>query len=268
MNIHPCPRCKNNLPLDKFYIRRGNKPSSYCKTCTTKVTVERQIANKTKAVEYMGRECTKCNYKKYFGALEFHHLDPTKKDLTIGKMRLRNFDKIKQELDKCVLVCSRCHKIEHFIQAKHRLAEARRFTINPGDITKPCKSCSTTKPIRLFYKNRTTGKYFPYCISCTKDQVTKRQNIAKDKALAISGKKCVFCGFDDYLCALEFHHKDPEQKDFEISKNALKNFDLLIPEIEKCITVCSCCHREIHAGIIDLTMFQYPMLDSNQQSTD
>ena len=66
------------------------------------------------AVEYKGGCCEKCGYKKYIGALEFHHLDPNEKDFGIAdKGFIRSWDKIKKELDKCILVCSNCHKEIH-----------------------------------------------------------------------------------------------------------------------------------------------------------
>ena len=46
--------------------------------------------------------------------------------------------------------------------------------------------------------------------------------------------------------ALEFHHVDPKQKDFHISKNMNKSWYKIKNEIEKCILVCANCHRELH----------------------
>ena len=65
-------------------------------------------------VEYKGGNCVRCGYDKYMGALEFHHLDPTKKDYTLAHLKVTNFhDKIKNELDKCILVCANCHREIH-----------------------------------------------------------------------------------------------------------------------------------------------------------
>ena len=69
---------------------------------------------KVKAVEYKGGCCEKCGYNKYVGALEFHHLDPTQKDFAIGsKGYTRSWEKVKKELDKCILVCANCHREIH-----------------------------------------------------------------------------------------------------------------------------------------------------------
>lgn len=69
---------------------------------------------KQMAVEYKGGKCTKCGYNKYVGALEFHHLDPTQKDFSVSaKGHCTSWEKVKIELDKCILVCSNCHKEIH-----------------------------------------------------------------------------------------------------------------------------------------------------------
>jgi len=68
---------------------------------------------KIKSVEYKGGKCVICGYKKCYSALEFHHNDPNEKDFTISKYPNRSFDRIKKELDKCVLVCSNCHREIH-----------------------------------------------------------------------------------------------------------------------------------------------------------
>lgn len=43
----------------------------------------------------------------------------------------------------------------------------------------------------------------------------------------------------------------PSQKDFTIS-GGTKSFENLKPEVDKCILVCANCHREIHAGDLEL----------------
>ena len=65
-------------------------------------------------MKYKGSKCQICNYDKYQGALDFHHLDPNEKDFSIGEATSRVLNsKIKAELDKCILVCSNCHRELH-----------------------------------------------------------------------------------------------------------------------------------------------------------
>lgn len=56
--------------------------------------------------------------------------------------------------------------------------------------------------------------------------------------------KCEQCGENHPQC-LEFHHVDPSQKDFMISKIRFSS-QKLKKELEKCIVLCSNCHRKLH----------------------
>jgi len=92
------------------YQRRKGHKAHRCNSC---VTVARQIGRKKKSIEYKGGECVCCGYQKYYGALQFHHLDPTVKEYQIGGNCTVAWEKLKKELDKCILVCSICHAEIH-----------------------------------------------------------------------------------------------------------------------------------------------------------
>lgn len=110
-----CPRCLNEKSGDEFYKRRNGKDYSvYCKQCTSDETIERQQRFKRQCVEYKGGKCEKCGYNKCIAALDFHHKNPKDKDFSIAHVKLTTFtDLIKQELDKCQLVCANCHREIH-----------------------------------------------------------------------------------------------------------------------------------------------------------
>ena len=78
--------------------------------------------------------------------------------------------------------------------------------------------------------------------------VIRWRNRVKTKLVEYKGEKCQCCGYNRCIRALEFHHLDPSQKDFTISGKS-KSFETLKKEADKCILVCSNCHKEIHAGI-------------------
>lgn len=85
-----------------------------CIKCRSDNVQRRRDKVKQLAVEYKGGKCIKCNYNTYVGALEFHHLDSSKKDFGIAnKGYTKSWEKIKLELDKCILVCSNCHREIH-----------------------------------------------------------------------------------------------------------------------------------------------------------
>jgi hypothetical protein len=66
------------------------------------------------AVEYKGGKCQKCGYACCIEALELHHADSSGKDFSISeKGYTRSWDRVKEELDKCILLCANCHREIH-----------------------------------------------------------------------------------------------------------------------------------------------------------
>ena len=109
-----CPHCKKEKSIDLFYKKRGNKPSSYCKECTSIQALTRQQNFKKQCLDYKGGKCLSCGYNNYQGALEFHHLDPNEKEFHLATVKHNSFNsEIKRELDKCILLCSNCHREIH-----------------------------------------------------------------------------------------------------------------------------------------------------------
>lgn len=106
-----CSKCKQTKPLDKenFYIRKAGKFHYWCKQCNNKISQQKILDRKRKCVEYKGGKCSICGYNRYFGSLDFHHLDPTKKESDISSLRTYSLEKLRKELDKCILVCKNCH---------------------------------------------------------------------------------------------------------------------------------------------------------------
>jgi 5-methylcytosine-specific restriction endonuclease McrA len=76
-----------------------------------KAVSKRRRKIKQMSIEYKGGKCQVCGYCKYQGALELHHLDPSTKGFGIGdKGYTRSWEKVKTELDKCILLCANCHR--------------------------------------------------------------------------------------------------------------------------------------------------------------
>lgn len=71
------------------------------------------------------------------------------------------------------------------------------------------------------------------------------------------GGKCERCGYNKSMRALEFHHLDPSEKDFGISKQINRNIDDLKKEVDKCILLCSNCHAEIHEELYNKGFSQF-----------
>ena len=117
-----CSTCKVLLSEENTYKKKekGNtRLYSYCKTCFNNICKQRWIERKEKAVEYKGGKCQDCGYDKCIAALEFHHLDPASKEANWNKIRLWEWSRVENELDKCSLLCSNCHRERHHLPYKH-----------------------------------------------------------------------------------------------------------------------------------------------------
>jgi hypothetical protein len=78
--------------------------------------------------------------------------------------------------------------------------------------------------------------------------VKKRRRKLRELAVEHKGGKCIFCGYNRDITALEFHHIDEKTKDFGLSQRGLtRSWDRIKKELEKCILACANCHREIHS---------------------
>ncbi len=76
-----------------------------------KAVSKRRKKIKALSIEYMGGKCQICGYQKYQGALELHHINKSEKGFGIGdKGYTRSWEKVKAELNKCILLCANCHR--------------------------------------------------------------------------------------------------------------------------------------------------------------
>jgi len=85
------------------------------------------------------------------------------------------------------------------------------------------------------------------------ERVKSYRQRMKEKLVEYKGGKCQLCGYHKCITALEFHHLNPNEKDFGISRYSNLKWDSVVSEVDKCIMVCSNCHREIHAGLRDVS---------------
>lgn len=85
-----------------------------CKKCRVDAVVNSRRKKKQKLVDLFGGKCKKCGYDRCKEALQFHHLDPTKKSFGIsGKGACREWNVMVKEANKCVLLCANCHAELH-----------------------------------------------------------------------------------------------------------------------------------------------------------
>jgi superfamily II DNA helicase RecQ len=132
--------------------------------------------------------------------------------------------------------------------------------------TKKCSMCQEILPKTVeFFATRTDRKNLTYQSNCRKCQSeyrklhyekNKQKYIDKAKVFTQSivewsieykkTLKCVECGENRYW-VLDFHHRNPKEKDIEVSTLIRRSSKIkILTEIEKCDVLCSNCHRDLH----------------------
>lgn len=104
--------CKIHGLVEHSVYHYKTKKRFRCLTCYKKIINDFRIKRKQTYIDYKGGGCLVCGYNNSAEALDFHHLDPNKKDFTISDS-YRDLEKMKLELDKCVLVCANHHREIH-----------------------------------------------------------------------------------------------------------------------------------------------------------
>ena len=81
-----------------------------------------------------------------------------------------------------------------------------------------------------------------------RDRIKNRNKRDEKKRLLAEhfGDMCVDCGQSFPICCYDYHHKNPEEKKFELGTRLWLSLDELIKEGDKCVMLCSNCHRIRH----------------------
>lgn len=156
-----------------------------------------RIRMKQELIAYKGGKCIVCGYEKNCpSAYDFHHRNPEEKEFAISKYGVLNRGKLKTEVDKCDLLCCRCHAELHDEENKKRRDEAisvHKLYLLKQNTERECDFCHT--------------KFIPQ---------KRRQRYCNNDCFLMSGKK--FREFRQEmlkkccLCQKEFLTKDNAQK--------------------------------------------------------
>jgi hypothetical protein len=87
------------------------------------------------------------------------------------------------------------------------------------------------------------------------EKVRRWRHRFKQRVVDSMGGKCQICGYDRCNAALELHHLNPSEKELSLGSLSAspKGWkEHAVPELRKCILLCSCCHREFHSGYVEL----------------
>ncbi|HRH44970.1 MAG TPA: hypothetical protein PKY82_25255 [Pyrinomonadaceae bacterium] len=115
-----CKYCQQEKTDDSFEVCKVIAGKTYyrqkCKDCKRSVRVIRRKKTRKWLDEYKkSLACERCDFSD-FRALEFHHSNPNQKDFNVADM-IRSgasIQTILNEIEKCEILCSNCHQIEHY----------------------------------------------------------------------------------------------------------------------------------------------------------
>ncbi|CAL9977399.1 HNH endonuclease [Vibrio phage D260] len=100
-----CRQCNTLVPLSE----KATKGS--CKKCDAQGSGSRRLLNRERLYNYLRENpCTDCGEENPI-VLEFDHVDPNNKSDNISNMMSKSWENIKEEIDKCEVVCANCHRI-------------------------------------------------------------------------------------------------------------------------------------------------------------
>lgn len=156
-------RCKSK---DFYDNNKGGMNTSYRQFI-------RSMKRKLEFIEYKGGCCEMCGYKKNVSALDFHHIDPTTKSFNIDARILANsnYEMVKNEVDKCMLLCANCHREVHnentdFVELKKFISNEKSILHEKKEV-KYCKKCGK----KLLHDNTTN-----LCRTCLIQERRKEKN--------------------------------------------------------------------------------------------
>jgi hypothetical protein len=117
------PPLDANLPHDArceicnrsyAYDRRKGHTRRRCNSCRSNCSgFGNREALKRRMVAYKGGKCEACGYDMCVRALTFHHVNGADKRFTFAGNHNRSWSVLRDELDKCVMLCQNCHNELH-----------------------------------------------------------------------------------------------------------------------------------------------------------
>jgi hypothetical protein len=98
-------------------------------------------------------------------------------------------------------------------------------------------------------KFRLEGRGYYRCTRCRAERVSAWRRRVKRTLVREAGGRCTLCGYDRCVAALQFHHLDPSEKAFMVSREGVtRSMAEARTEAEKCILLCANCHAEVEVG--------------------
>jgi hypothetical protein len=134
---------------------------------------------------------------------------------------------------------------------KTRRAERRATPVDerPRTVERVCARHGLTT-----YQHTGAKRHYR-CLLCRAERVARRRRQIKETLVHEAGGRCRLCGYDRWMGALQFHHVDPAEKEFNIAlRGVARSLDRARREAEKCVLLCANCHAEVEGGFVGLAI--------------
>lgn len=125
-----CPKCKRVLAPENFCKdkNRADGLDTWCKDCrkeyrqANRIKIkERHLRIRKENREYLNNnkcKCLKCGEDRPY-LIQYHHVDPSEKDFTIGTIGTYSKEHFDREIEKCVCLCANCHIEFHYLYGQN-----------------------------------------------------------------------------------------------------------------------------------------------------
>jgi hypothetical protein len=130
-----CIDCKEEKQIDDYtFDKNRNRHLSYCRKCMAirteayrqthknkwRVDSKKHSEKRNKIInEWKSKGCAKCGDTRPY-VIDAHHIDPTQKQFSIGTT-MRGINPTQQELEKCIPLCSNCHREFHYLKKQNNI---------------------------------------------------------------------------------------------------------------------------------------------------
>jgi hypothetical protein len=99
--------CRHHGPTT-FVIEESGR--ARCRACRMERVAAWRRRTKRRLVMEAGGRCQLCGYDRCMAALEFHHLDPARKEFALSVRGItRSLADLRREAAKCAVLCANCH---------------------------------------------------------------------------------------------------------------------------------------------------------------
>lgn len=170
------------LEQSKAYQKRYNFKNN-CSTKDLRYII--RWSKKIKAINLMGKKCEKCGNTNIFN-LDFHHKKPVEKTDKISNLLKAPWEKLRNEIVKCKLLCRNCHRETHNLNSKNKIAKQKLLQIK-HEIK--CSKCGYDKNLAaLEFHHANKNKKINLFTKCS---YRNNEKIKTDKILLKELNKCI-----------------------------------------------------------------------------